>query len=217
VAATENERMRKEGKITTWNDNRGFGFISPRNGGKRVFVHIKAFGNQTGRPEVNQTVSYEMSQDHKGRPCAAQVTLEGSSPTPSLPLGRRALSIIGAVVFLLGVGIAALFVPAQSRLLLYTISISVVTFIVYGVDKWAAMRNQWRIPENTLHLLSLAGGWPGALIAQQILRHKSRKPSFQAVFWITVALNGAATVFLFTPHGAETLQSWLKELTSDIR
>jgi len=212
VAGMEDERMRKNGRISTWNDNRGFGFISPLDGGKRVFVHIKAFGNQTGRPEINQTVSYEMSRDHKGRPCAAQVTVEGSSSTPIFSLGRRTLSIIGAVVFLAAVGIAALFIPAQSRLLLYTISISAVTFIVYAVDKWAAMRHQWRIPENTLHLLALAGGWPGALIAQQTIRHKSSKPSFQAVFWVTVALNSAATAFLFTPDGAETLQSWLKEL-----
>jgi len=204
--------MRKNGKITTWNDNRGFGFISPLNGGKRVFVHIRAFGNQAGRPEINQAVSYEMSRDHKGRPCAAQVAVESSSSTPSLPLGQRTLFIMGAIAFLVGIGIAALFVPAQSRLLIYTIGISAITFIVYAVDKWAAMRNQWRIPENTLHLLSLAGGWPGALIAQQTIRHKSSKPSFQAVFWVTVALNCATTAFLFTPDGAKTLQSWLEQL-----
>jgi len=87
-----------------------------------------------------------------------------------------------------------------------------VTFIVYAVDKAAAMRNAWRNPENTLHLLALAGGWPGALIAQQTIRHKLSKPSFQAVFWVTVALNCAAIASFFTPNGAETLQPLLKEL-----
>jgi uncharacterized membrane protein YsdA (DUF1294 family) len=56
-------------------------------------------------------------------------------------------------------------------------------------------------------LLSLAGGWPGALVAQQKLHHKSKKQSFRLVFWLTVLLNCGAFVWLFTPTGATTLQS----------
>ncbi len=55
----------------------------------------------------------------------------------------------------------------------------------------------WRIPESTLLLAGLLGGWPGALLAQHLLRHKSSKPSFLAEFWATVALNVLA--FAFTP------------------
>jgi uncharacterized membrane protein YsdA (DUF1294 family) len=69
---------------------------------------------------------------------------------------------------------------------------SITAAIVYAADKSAAMRNQWRTPERTLHLLALVGGWPGALVAQTVFRHKSRKPSFRIVFWTTVALNCAA-------------------------
>ena len=55
----------------------------------------------------------------------------------------------------------------------------------------ATMNGRWRTPEKTWHLLSVAGGGPGALLAQQLLRDKCTKPSFVAVFWITVAANVA--------------------------
>jgi uncharacterized membrane protein YsdA (DUF1294 family) len=75
-----------------------------------------------------------------------------------------------------------------SKLLGY-ICLSVITFLFYAFDKSAAISRNWRTRENTLHLLSLAGGWPGALIAQQLLRHKTSKESFVIAFWLTVALN----------------------------
>lgn len=55
---------------------------------------------------------------------------------------------------------------------------SITTFIVYAFDKRAAKRRTSRTPERTLHLLALFGGWPGALAAQRLLRHKNRKPKF---------------------------------------
>lgn len=68
---------------------------------------------------------------------------------------------------------------------------SISTFTVYAIDKSAARHGRWRTPEKTLHLLALIGGWPGALIAQRTLRHKSKKPSFQVVFLLTVLANCA--------------------------
>lgn len=81
-------------------------------------------------------------------------------------------------------------------LLLLYFGASGITFLVYALDKSAARRDRWRTRESTLHLLSLIGGWPGALAAQQLLRHKSAKPSFQAVFWLTVAVNVAVVGWL---------------------
>lgn len=74
---------------------------------------------------------------------------------------------------------------------------SIATFIVYAVDKTAARNNQWRIRESTLHALGLAGGWPGALIAQAALRHKSRKLPFRVVLWATVAVHCGAIAAYF--------------------
>jgi uncharacterized membrane protein YsdA (DUF1294 family) len=85
---------------------------------------------------------------------------------------------------------------------LYSIA-SIITFIVYALDKSAAKNDQWRTPESTLHFLALTGGWPGALVAQRLVRHKSRKQSFQIVFWIIVVLNCGALSWLFSFSGAE--------------
>ncbi|APA68877.1 DUF1294 domain-containing protein [Janthinobacterium sp. 1_2014MBL_MicDiv] len=68
-------------------------------------------------------------------------------------------------------------------------AMSVTCFAVYAIDKRAARTQAWRTPEKTLWLLGLLCGWPGAVLAQQWLRHKTSKTSFQVVFWITVALN----------------------------
>ena len=77
--------------------------------------------------------------------------------------------------------------------------LSAATFIAYAADKSAAARNSWRTPESTLHTLALAGGWPGALLAQQFLRHKSTKKEFRQTFWGTVMLNVVGLVVLASP------------------
>ena len=64
--------------------------------------------------------------------------------------------------------------------------VSVVAFFLYWSDKRKARADTWRTPENVLHAVELAGGWPGALLAQQMFRHKTRKVSFQLVFWLIV-------------------------------
>lgn len=87
---------------------------------------------------------------------------------------------------------------------------SLAAFIAYAKDKSAAQNDQWRTPENTLQLLSLIGGWPGALIAQRWLRHKTSKASFQLVFWATVILNSSTLVWLLTPSGTRLLRSILQ-------
>jgi uncharacterized membrane protein YsdA (DUF1294 family) len=66
---------------------------------------------------------------------------------------------------------------------------SAITFLAYKNDKSCAQRGSRRTPEATLHALSFAGGWPGALLAQQLLRHKSVKREFRMVFWCTVIMN----------------------------
>lgn len=69
--------------------------------------------------------------------------------------------------------------------------LSLATFIAYAIDKTAARRGTRRTRERTLHLMALAGGWPGGLVAQRVLRHKCTKESFQLVYWGTVVLHCA--------------------------
>lgn len=86
-------------------------------------------------------------------------------------------------------------------------AMSLATFIVYALDKRAAKLGQWRVKENTLHGLALLCGWPGALLAQHLLRHKSAKPSFRRFFWLSTALNILLFVLVFTPLVPSLLRS----------
>lgn len=90
--------------------------------------------------------------------------------------------------------------------------LSLVTFIAYALDKAAARKGSWRTPESTLHLLSLLGGWPGALVAQRKLRHKTRKPSFRLVFWLTVLLNCGILLWSLSPSVREKVKALYSSL-----
>jgi len=69
--------------------------------------------------------------------------------------------------------------------------VSVVTIVAYALDKRAARLGRPRTPEATLHLFELLGGWPGAFLAQRLIRHKNAKVSYQIVFWLIVGLHAA--------------------------
>lgn len=67
---------------------------------------------------------------------------------------------------------------------LHLVSINLVVILAYGRDKSAAVHGAWRVPEVQLHTLELLGGWCGAWLAQKIFHHKTKKRSFQAMFWL---------------------------------
>ncbi|RTE66219.1 DUF1294 domain-containing protein [Amphritea opalescens] len=115
---------------------------------------------------------------------------------------------------LLGLSYYAGFTPLLLPALF--IIISLLTMALYYKDKSAAVTGAWRTPENRLHLLALLGGWPGAIIAQQKLRHKTQKKSFRYVFWLTVMLNLSAFSWLHTPTGISQLHSTIFKLDSYI-
>jgi uncharacterized membrane protein YsdA (DUF1294 family) len=75
-------------------------------------------------------------------------------------------------------------------------------FAAHAADKAAATAGRWRLSEGTLLALGLAGGWPGAIVAQQALRHKSSKTSVRAKFWCSVVANVAAFVVIHSPLAA---------------
>lgn len=199
--------VRTKGRITSWNDDKGYGFVSPLAGGDRTFVHIKAFANRSRRPSAGDVVTYSLVRDTRGRPCAERAVIAGvPAPVKSRRSGAVP-SLLLASGFLLLVAGAVMASAVPMAILIAYLLVSLITFAVYAFDKRAAEKGQRRTPENTLHLLSLAGGWPGALCAQSHLRHKTRKQPFRAVFWATVVLNSAAFGGLFTEQGATALQS----------
>ncbi len=199
--------MRIKGKITSWNTEKGFGFITPIGGGKQIFVHIKAFSNRKKPPLINQIVSYSVTTDKTGRPCAESVTRAGEKTIKKRKNSSRSIAITISLLFLTLVGISALTNKIIFLVLPFYLAISLFTFILYAFDKSAAQNNRWRTKENTLHLFSLLGGWPGGMIAQQTLRHKSKKQPFRAIFWLTVLVNSGAFVWLHTAKGETALRS----------
>ncbi|NYT63267.1 DUF1294 domain-containing protein [Alcaligenaceae bacterium] len=201
--------MRHQGRITTWKDDRGFGFITPNGEEEQVFVHINSFSSRLRRPEGNEFVTYELGVDGKGRSQAKAVAFIGEWSTTPKAAGRSNLPVLFAVCFLAFVAGAVFSGWTASAVLALYIIASIVAFCAYALDKSAAVRNQWRIQESTLHLFALLGGWPGAVVAQRLLRHKSSKASFQTAFWGTVVLNCGMLGWLLSPAGTRVLNSLL--------
>ncbi|MEZ8804801.1 MULTISPECIES: DUF1294 domain-containing protein [Vibrio] len=121
-------------------------------------------------------------------------------------------SIQIAITYLVLVAVSALFSESSKALLVWYLVIGIVTFFVYAKDKRAAINGNWRVPEKTLHIFSVAGGWLGALIAQDKLRHKTQKQPFRFAFFVTVSLNVVAFVWTLTPSGQATFGQWLSEI-----
>lgn len=195
--------MRFEGKLTSWNDERGFGRIEPTQGGEPIFVHVSAWPRAAGRPQLGQTLSFEVELSSKGKraknvqPNTVRREAAQSDRAASAQWGTATLFAVPAFL------VVYLVVAAVWKLPLWVaglyLALSIATFLAYATDKSAASSGAWRTPENTLHMLAVAGGWPGALLAQQFLRHKSTKQPFRQVFWATALLNVLGLVFLASP------------------
>jgi uncharacterized membrane protein YsdA (DUF1294 family)/cold shock CspA family protein len=212
--------MEQGGKLVNWNDAKGFGFIQPDDGSERVFAHISVMRGDA-RPVTGMAVRFVAVADEQGRRRAEHMRGEGlaldrpairrkprerSAPTPTRGAARRPgrhrhrvhnrgakLVVLALLCILPLFGSLQLWLEqGQPWWLLAYAVVSVVSFVQYWLDKRSAETGRWRTPEKTLHLSALLGGWPGALVAQQLLRHKTRKASFQALFWLIVALHQLA-------------------------
>lgn len=199
---------RYQGRITSWKDDQGFGFITPNGGGPAVFVHISAFSRRGARPVSNDIVTYHLGANEKG-PRAEQVILVRDAVLRKSSLDSPTGSLIAAAGFLGFVTLGVFAGKLPLALLGLYFVMSTLAFCTYAADKSAARKNTWRTSESTLHMLGLIGGWPGALVAQQALRHKSKKASFRTVFWATVLINCGILIWFFTPPGAEALSALL--------
>ena len=79
---------------------------------------------------------------------------------------------------------------------LYGAAINAATFAAFALDKRAAERRTWRIPERRLLLLAALGGSPAALAAQQLLRHKTRKEPFRTSLWVIAAVQAGGLAWV---------------------
>lgn len=198
--------MRRHGRVIRWNDDRGFGFIVADEGGQDVFLHASALRERGRRPVESEPVTFELGRDAQGRARAQDVAFVERRPLSFGLNGTLVLLSGGFLLLVTAAAFAGRLMPAVSGLY---IAASVLTFVAYALDKSAAEAGRWRISENSLHTLSLIGGWPGALMAQRLLRHKSRKASFQVEYWVTVALNCSALAWCLSSSGSRTLHALL--------
>jgi uncharacterized membrane protein YsdA (DUF1294 family)/cold shock CspA family protein len=195
--------MRFEGTLTSWNDERGFGRIESSQGGEPIFVHVSAWPRGPSRPQLGQAVTFEVEVGPKGKRAKQVQLVQARRPPRQSERAVRAqwgsASLFAIPAFLIVYTAVAVLWKLPLWVAGLYASLSAITFVAYALDKSAANSGAWRTPENTLHMLAIAGGWPGALLAQQLLRHKSTKQPFRQVFWATVLLNVGALVFLASP------------------
>ncbi|UJW82820.1 cold shock and DUF1294 domain-containing protein [Hydrogenophaga sp. SL48] len=223
--------MKKQGAVVRWDDAKGFGFIHSPQSSAQLFFHIRDWRGSAA-PALKQRVSFEEIHVGSKGPRAMDVrpdneraamparprtaaarppTQNRHQPQRTQPSRRAApsrqaspawpahlLMLLWAGLLIGGVVLGRLsgwFLPAAFVL-------NLLTFYAYWQDKHAATQGQWRTAEDTLHVLGLLGGWPGAWFAHQILRHKSTKQAFRQVYWMTAILN-------VTALGAWVLLPWM--------
>ena len=198
--------MRFEGRVKSWNAERGFGFIEPTLGGQEVFLHISAVPTAFRPPQLGQAFTFEVELNRGGKKRASNLGVLLPRKAMKRTRDMRAAAISHAALMVIPVFLAIFVVVAA----LWRVSVwvgvgylafSVAAVIAYAADKSAARSGAWRSSEQSLLLLGLAGGWPGAIVAQQLLRHKTRKASFQSAFWGTIVLNVSAFVVYHSPLG----------------
>lgn len=199
--------MRKQGKIVRWSDEKGFGFIIPEEGGDDVFLHIKAFQTRHRRPVDSEVVTYDLATDSDGRLRAEQVLFEGEKFLSSKRV-KPATFRLGVVSLFFLFLIAMTVIDRLPKLVVATYTImSLISFIAYTLDKSAAQNGRWRTKEVTLHLIDLFCGWPGGLLAQNLLRHKTSKTTFQITTWVMIVLNGLILLAIVHPQRNTLLKS----------
>jgi uncharacterized membrane protein YsdA (DUF1294 family)/cold shock CspA family protein len=199
--------MRYQGKITSWKDDQGFGFVTQNGDSEKAFVHIKAFPSRSRRPVEGDLITYQLTIDEKRRFRADCVRFVGGRATSTPSAETGSLGTAFAAVFCSFLVWASLTGRLPFAVLGLYLAASTFAFVAYARDKLAAQKNRWRTKESTLHMLGLIGGWPGALLAQKTRRHKSKKREFQTVFWATVVLNCCALGWIFTKGVSAFLQS----------
>ena len=239
VSTADGASTHSHGVLTEWNDERGYGFITPDDGGQKVFLHIKSLLPSARRPIVGEEFSYKLTTDDKGRPRAEVAfqmglddrrhtpLLDERRSTPLLDVKRRTpffhslikglsyfwpLAIIPAFIFTVITGNLVLGVCVA-----FFVN-SLLTLLFYWEDKYRAQNNYWRISEKCLHIWGFLCGWPGALYAQYVFRHKRSKISFMIGFWFCVIANVISLFWLFYQFEpmkiGNAFRAWWQEVSS---
>ena len=167
-------------------------FVGARDAQGRLRAeHMRGTGLALDRPAIRRKP--QAARGSNGKTSTKPAPRRQAAPSrPAQPLRHAGLKL-GILALLCALPLAgSLQLWLQQYLpwpLLAYLLVSIVSFIQYAMDKRSAETGRWRTTENTLHITELLGGWPGALVAQQLFRHKTRKVSFQVLFWLIVAVH----------------------------
>ncbi|QLG88533.1 DUF1294 domain-containing protein [Chitinibacter bivalviorum] len=190
----------KKGKLVQWNGAKGFGFIQTESA-ERVFVHISTL-KRAGyfRPKAGDVVLFEQGTDAKGRVQAISIAPKKGGQAQAANSANSKKDMIDYLMY----GLLPLFLlmvlSSPTRLLLgaLVLMLSALVFGMYWFDKRQASKGGWRVPEANLHMVSLLGGWPGAWLAQQSLRHKTQKTTFRVAFLASAMLSVVGLAYLIS-------------------
>lgn len=216
---------KQQGVVKKWQDDKGFGFIETETGAA-VFFHVSEFKAQR-RPTIGEQVVFTVGQDSQGRLQAKQVQELGfvqqkmaqknsqirqrnakRSHQAEFEAGQKKRLVLGLGFYAI-LALLAVMQKISWLVVGWYFVLGLITYGMYAKDKAAAQSGEWRTPESTLHLLSILGGWVGAMVAQTYLRHKSQKPEFRMTYYLTVVINLAVLLFIMAGGGLETLKDLL--------
>ncbi len=160
-----------------------------------MFVHVSAFPRGR-RPVTGCEVTYAELRDERNRARASDVRYLGAVSASHAGASGSPLALVAATLFFTPLaGLLGLDELPVTLLAAYGL-FSGVAFMLYGADKAAAEQGRWRTSESTLHTIALLGGWPGALVARRVFRHKTTKQPFRTIFWLTVIANCVALAWV---------------------
>ncbi len=182
----KNQLPMQKGHLVMWNDLKGFGFIRPDGTDEDFFVHISTFKKGLPRrPEIGDEIHFRPHEGNSGRKRAAFALIPALEQKDTgkgrhFSLNPRPRSVFVNLLIITPLvlsGYLLVLAKNPAPFFLYWI-LSILTMFLYGTDKAHAATRRWRVPEIYLHILEFLGGWPGALIAQNDFRHKTRVTTY---------------------------------------
>ena len=216
---------KQQGRVTKWQEDKGFGFIETE-AGESIFFHVSEFKAQRC-PAIGEEVVFTIGYDNQSRLQAKEVQelsfVQQKMAQKNKQIRQRNHKRSVQAEFesgqkkrlFLGVGfygvltLLAVMNKLSWLVVSWYIVLGVITYAMYAKDKAAAQSDDWRTPESTLHLLSALGGWVGAMVAQTYLRHKSQKAEFRLAYYLTVIINMAGLLFILAGGGLDALKGLL--------
>lgn len=119
-----------------------------------------------------------------------------NSQIQTIRYGIALVWFLGCLVFLV-LSLMGMMAPGLAIELYWAVVclLSIATYAAFGWDKWKAKRESGRIPEKTLHVMAVVGGWPGAVWGQRMFRHKTVKQPFRWILNLMIGIHIAVAGF----------------------